>query len=67
MDTDGLVRQHVVLLAETFAAEVAEVEAGHVASLVDHQVVRLRERAIAPTTVVRLSDRANLEKFKNLK
>ena len=66
VDTDGLVGEHVVLLPETLAAEVAEVEAGHVAPLVDHQVVRLGERAIAPTTVKCLSDRANLKKFPNL-
>ena len=60
---DGLVGQHVLLLPETLATEVAVVEAGHVTPLVDHQVVRLREGTIAPTTVIRLSDRANLEKL----
>jgi len=60
---DGLVGQHVLLLPEALATEVAVVEAGHVTPLVDHQVVRLREGTIAPTTVIRLSDRANLERL----
>jgi len=34
---------HLLLAAEALAADVALVEAGHVASLVNHQVVRLGE------------------------
>ena len=63
MYADGLVGQHVLLLPEALATEVAVVEAGHVTPLVDHQVVRLREGTIAPTTVIRFSDRTNLEKL----
>ena len=35
-----LVESHFLLAAEALAAGVAEVEAGHVAPLVNHQVVR---------------------------
>ena len=38
---DLLVSPHVLLAAETLAAGVTEVEVGHVASLVDGEVVRL--------------------------
>ena len=37
---------HLLLAAEALAADVALVEAGHVASLVNHQVVRLVNMSI---------------------
>ena len=58
---DLLVGPHVLLAAETLAAGVAEVEAGHVAPLVDGQVVRLGERPGAPPAVVGLAHRPDLK------
>ena len=54
---------HLLLAAEPLAAAVADVDAGHVAALVDHQVVRLAEAAVAPATVESLPDRLNLEEM----
>lgn len=59
--TEHLVALHLLLAAEPLAAAVADVDAGHVAALVDHQVVRLAEAAVAPATVESLSNRLNLE------
>ena len=56
-----LVSSHVLFAAEALAASVAEVKAGHVAPLVDGEVVRLRERPGAPPTVVGLPHGADLE------
>ena len=58
---DLLVSPHVLLAAETLAAGVAEVEVGHVASLVYLSVVRLRERPRAPTAIVGLANRPDLK------
>ena len=52
---------HVLFAAEALAAGVAEVEVGHVASLVYGQVVRLREGPRAPTAVVGLTNRPDLK------
>ena len=52
---------HVLLAAETLATGVTEVEVGHVASLVDGQVVRLREGPGAPPAVVGLTHRPDLK------
>ena len=58
---------HVLLAAETLAAGVTEVEAGHVASLVDGEVVRLREGPGAPPAVVGLTHRPDLKWWLSLK
>lgn len=52
---------HVLLAAESLSTDVAVVEAGGVASLVNEEVVRLGEGPVAPATVVRLCHRPNLE------
>ena len=52
---------HVLFAAETLAAGVAEVEVGHVASLVYLSVVRLRERPRTPTAIVGLANRPDLK------
>ena len=52
---------HVLLAAETLAAGVTEVQVGHVASLVDGEVVRLREGPGAPPAVVGLTHRPDLK------
>jgi len=62
-EVEQLVGPHVLLAAETLAAGVAEVEAGHVAPLVDGQVVRLGERPGAPPAVVGLAHRPDLQGF----
>ena len=51
---------HLLLAAEALAAGVAEVEAGHVAPLVDHEVVGFGEGALAPAAVKSLPDWAYL-------
>ena len=58
---DLLVSPHVLLAAETLATGVTEVEVGHVASLVDGQVVGLREGPGAPPAVVGLTNRPDLK------
>jgi len=58
-----LVESHLLLAAEALAAGVAEVEAGHVAPLVDHEVVGFGEGALAPAAVKSLPDWAYLERF----
>ena len=56
-----LVDLHFLLAAEALATEVTEVERSDMAPLVDHQVVGLGERSVAPTTVVCLSDGTDLK------
>ena len=56
-----LVSSHVLFAAEALAASVAEVKAGHVAPLVDGEVVRLGEGPGTPPTVVGLPHGADLE------
>ena len=51
---------HLLLAAEALAAGVAEVEARHVAPLVDHEVVGFGEGALAPAAVKSLPDWAYL-------
>jgi len=51
---------HVLLAAESLSTDVAVVEAGGVASLVNEEVVRLGEGAVTPATVVRLGHRSHL-------
>jgi len=60
-EVEQFVSPHVLLAAETLAAGVAEVEVGHVASLVDGEVVRLREGPGAPPAVVGLTHRPDLQ------
>ena len=55
-----LVSSHVLFAAEALAASVAEVKAGHVAPLVDGEVVGFGEGPGAPPAVVRLSHGSDL-------
>ena len=44
---------HFLFASETFPTKIAVVEwSGVVASLVDHQIIRLRERSVAPAAIV---------------
>lgn len=52
---------HLLLTAEPFPAAVALMEAGNVASLMDHQVVSLAEASVTPTTIKSFSKRLYLE------
>ena len=57
---------HLLLTAEPFPAAIALMEAGNVASLMNHQVVSLAEASVTPTTIKSFSKRLDLKEEKDV-
>ena len=52
---------HFLFASETFPTKIAMVEADGMASLVDHQIIRLRERSVAPAAIIGFCYRFDLK------
>lgn len=60
---EHLVAFHFLFASETFPTKITKVEAAGVASLVDHQVIWLGERSVAPAAIIGFCYGSDLDRF----